>query len=210
MAMMVLLDAKAREYADAERELGLPVGQLLTPLTQRRDMGCRHYAIDNGAFAHFDRRAFFALLARQVPERARCLFVVVPDVVGSARRTNECFEMWAPQLGAWPLAYAAQDGAEDLPIPWSRCAAVFVGGSTRWKTSEAAKAVIRAAQVLGKHVHVGRVNTADRAHWCDDLGVDSVDGTGISQYSHMRHAIKRRGRPLWDQQEDQQREADDA
>lgn len=52
-----------------------------------------------------------------------------------------------------------------------------------------AAAVIKAAKAIGKWVHVGRVNTPERWLYFDKLGADSVDGTGIAQYSHMRQAI---------------------
>lgn len=121
--------------------------------------------------------------------RERCLFVTVPDVVGSSRRTLEVFERWAPKLTGWRLAFACQDGQEHLPIPWDEIAAVFIGGSTNWKGSQAAVQIIQAAQLLGKHVHVGRVNGAGRWKHFEELGVDTCDGTGIAQYSEWREAI---------------------
>jgi hypothetical protein len=40
--------------------------------------------------------------------------------------------------------------------------ALFVGGWTWWKESRYAVKVIKHAQAAGKHIHVGRVNTARR------------------------------------------------
>ena len=74
-------------------------------------------------------------------------------------------------------------------IPWQNIAAIFIGGTTEWKLGPHAKAVIRAAQAIGKYVHVGRVNTPGRFEYFDSLGVDSIDGTGLSRYSHMREKI---------------------
>jgi hypothetical protein len=194
--MIALLDT-SHDLDDCAAELDCAVGQLLTPLTRFRLRDpVRPWAIDNGAFAGFDVDAFMALLAREFVHRQHCLFVTVPDVVGSARRTLEVFEHWRARLGGWRLALACQDGQEDLPVPWGRIDAVFIGGSTNWKGSLAAVQIIRAAQLLGKHVHVGRVNDGVRWKHFEQLGVDTIDGTGISRYSNMREAVADRHRQL--------------
>jgi hypothetical protein len=186
---MVFLDT-GQDLGACEAELGCEVGQLLTPLTRYRlrDPG-KPWAIDNGAFAKFDARAFLSLLAREEHHRAACKFVTVPDVVGAARRTLEVFDHWRPKLAGWPLALACQDGQESLPIPWGNIAAVFIGGSTNWKCGPHATHVIKAAQAMGIWTHVGRVNDPGRFAHFDGLGVDSIDGTGLARYSHMREAI---------------------
>ena len=96
--MMALLDTN--EDLDAcAIELGGDVGQLLTPLTRRvLQKPTAPWAIDNGAFSGFVETRFMGLLERNAHHRDNCLFVVVPDVVGSARRTLEVFERWAPRL----------------------------------------------------------------------------------------------------------------
>jgi hypothetical protein len=187
--MLVLLD-NGQDLAECAADLGCEVGQLLTPLTRYRlrDRG-RPWAIDNGAYAGFDARAYGALLERECADRSGCLFVVAPDVVGSARRTLEVFERWRERLAGWPVALACQDGQEDLPIPWDAIAAVFVGGSTNWKCSRHAAQIVRAARALGKWVHVGRVNGQERFDHFEELGADSIDGTGLARYTHMRRAI---------------------
>jgi len=187
--MIPLLDT-SHDLVQCAAEFGCPVGQLLTPLTRFRlrnpDLP---WAIDNGAYAGFDQPAFHGLLERESHRREHCLFVAVPDVVGSARRTLEVFDHWAPRLEGWKLALVCQDGQEHLPIPWGGIAAVFIGGGTNWKCSAAAVQIIQAAKLLGKHVHVGRVNHPARWKHFENLGVDTVDGSGIAQYSHMREAI---------------------
>lgn len=188
-SMIVLLDTSEALDVCAE-ELGCEVKQLVTPLTGF----CRQkehdwFAIDNGAFAGFRRDKFLSLLAREKSASHLCKFVVVPDVVGSARRTEEIFEHWKYKLSGWPLALAAQDGLEDREIPWKHIQAVFIGGTTDWKLGPHARAVIRAAQAIGKWVHVGRVNTPGRFEHFESLGVDSIDGTGLSRYTHMREKI---------------------
>jgi hypothetical protein len=187
--MIVMLDT-SHDLETAAGELGHPTEQLFTPLTRYRN---RHhdkrFAIDNGAFSRFDRRAFEALLEREKERKHLCRFVAVPDVVGSARRTLEVFDYWYPLVCQWPLALVIQDGQEHLPIPWEFIAAVFIGGTTKFKESNEAIQVIKAAQAMGKWVHVGRVNDAGRFEGFRQLGVDSVDGSGIARYTWMRERI---------------------
>lgn len=206
--MIPLLDTP-EDLAKCAQEIGRPVGQLLTPCTRytnRATPAALPAAIDNGAFGGFDAArcaAFLALLRREEPNRDRFLFVAVPDVVGSARRTLEVWDHWSnrPELSGWPLAFVCQDGQEDLPIPWPRIKAVFIGGETRWKLGPHPRHIIRAAQALGKHVHIGRINTPDRWSYFEAMegpgGVPftgdappfTADGTGIARYTWMREAI---------------------
>jgi hypothetical protein len=187
--VIALLDT-SNDLSAAETEIGCTVEQLLTPLTRfKRQHPEARFAIDNGAFARFERDAFLALLERESASRNLCRFVAVPDVVGSARRTLECFGHWRYKLSGWPLALVAQDGQEKLDIPWEGIAAVFIGGSTSWKLSKAAADVVKAAKVIGKWVHAGRVNTPARYEYFEELGADSIDGTGLSRYTWMRTRI---------------------
>lgn len=190
--MIVMLDT-SHDFNECQKELGYPVEQLFTPLTrfkaQRPDA---KFAIDNGAFSKFDANSFRSLLEREKDRKNLCRFVAVPDVVGSARRTLEVFKGWQEELGnhkGWPLALVCQDGQENLSIPWNDIEAIFIGGSTKWKESDHAIACIKAAKALGKWTHVGRVNSPDRFEMFEQLGVDSVDGSGIARYSWMRERI---------------------
>jgi len=190
--LIVLLDT-SEDLTVCAGELGCDVGQLLTPLTRfRLQQPELPWGIDNGAFARFEEKAFLSLLQREEHHKANCLFVTAPDVVGSARRTLEVFEQWKGRLAAWPIALAVQDGQEDMPIPWDDIASVFIGGTTEFKISPQAGHVIKAAKIMGKWAHVGRVNDPARFSYFDELGADSIDGTGISRYSHMRLAISKR------------------
>lgn len=172
------------------RELGADVEELLTPLTYRKPQRPEaRFAIDNGSFATFEPETFKRLLERERPRRDLCRFVAVPDVVGDARRTLEVFAVWSKKLSDWPLALVVQNGQEHLPVPWAKIDAIFIGGDTAWKLGPAAAACLKAAKALGKWVHAGRVNTPGRFEYFDKLGADSIDGTGLSRYSHMREAI---------------------
>jgi hypothetical protein len=179
-----------QDLAECEREIGLPVGQLLTPLTRYRLRdAARPWAIDNGGFAQLNIPGLRSLLEREERHRENCLFVAVPDIVGSAQRTLELFDLFAPDFEGWKVALVCQDGQENLPIPWARIAAVFIGGSTNWKCSVHVEQIIKTAKLFGKWVHVGRVNHPDRFRHFEALGADSCDGTGIARYTHMRQAI---------------------
>jgi len=188
--MIVMLDTP-QPLADCSAELGCEVEQLFTPLTRRLPQHPeKMFAMDNGAFARFEAKGFLTMLAKHEPRKDLCRFVAVPDVVGCARRTLECFRHWAPRLAKWPIAFVCQDGQESLDIPWDNCAAVFIGGSTKWKISEHAAHIVKASKVIGKWCHIGRINTPERYEYFKELGADSCDGTGLARYSHMRTAIQ--------------------
>jgi len=188
--MIVMLDTPT-DLDECARELGgMAVEQLLTPLTRYKPQKPKqHFAIDNGAFSKFNAKGFRSLLQRELPRRDLCRFVAVPDVVGDARRTLEVFDRWILELVNWPLALVCQNGQENLPIPWDVIDAVFIGGDTDWKMGPHAKACIKAAVALGKWVHVGRVNTPGRLEYFEGLGADSIDGSGLARYTHMREKI---------------------
>lgn len=189
--MKFLIDKKA---SDVERRMGqhpdFIAGQLLTPLTRYANFGGT-FAIDNGAFSGFDKKLFANLLANNETHRSRCLFVTIPDIVGSARRTLEVWRHRAKFAQYWPMALVAQDGAEDLEIPWDEMSAVFIGGRDPWKDSQAAIDIVKTAKTLGKHAHVGRVNTAKRFRLFHDAGADTCDGSGVAMYDHMLNSLVR-------------------
>lgn len=175
---------------EAEKELGAKCEQIFTPESRHKAKRpeCR-FCIDNGAYSNWEPESFASLLERELPRRDLCRFVAVPDVVGSARRTLECFHAWKKKLASWPLAYVCQDGQQDSPIPWDEIEAIFIGGTTEFKLGPIARQCIQAGKIIGKWVHVGRVNTPARFEYFEKLGADSLDGTGLSRYTHMREAI---------------------
>lgn len=182
--MKLLIDTSPTKLAELISE-ELVLGQLITPLTSYSDAGLP-YGIDNGAFSRFDRKSFSRILERQDNAVDRCLFVAIPDVVGNARRTLEIWEqrykLCPPK---WPMALVAQDGIEDMVIPWGEMKAIFIGGSTLWKDSNCVADIVKTAKTLGVHVHIGRVNTAPRYKHFAALGADTCDGSGIARFSHM-------------------------
>lgn len=86
------------------------------------------------------------------------------------------------------IALVLQDGIGNFSIDWSKVDAVFVGGSDAFKISDEAISACKVAKMLGKWVHVGRVNTVERVrNW---IGLaDSIDGSGISKYDYMLEAV---------------------
>lgn len=183
--MFPLIDTSPQAIFKLASECGFPetFGQLLTPLTNYRVHPSLPFAIDNGGFSRACPRAFSNLLKKSTPFIERCLWVAVPDVPGDARRTLELFFNFQPIIAGqgFKCALVAQDGLEDMEIPWKGISAIFVGGTTEWKCSEKAKSVIRAAQWMGKKVHVGRINTGQRWEEFAKLGVDTFDGSALAK-----------------------------
>lgn len=176
--MLILVSgatATMRQYQDHPQ-----MGRLIVPGNWGYAVDGWKWAADNGVFSGFDSARFLDMLA-EVQGKPGCKFVVVPDVVADACATLVQFEEWAPRLWqfGFPLAFVAQDGQERMPLPWCSFDALFIGGSTAWKMSDAAFKIAERAKARGKWVHVGRVNSLRRMrHW---FGVaDSIDGTGFS------------------------------
>jgi hypothetical protein len=184
-----LIDTSTRQLAEkASLFPDLVGGQLLTPLTRYADAGGQ-YAIDNGAFSGFDRKAFSGLLERQSTRKDRCLFVCCPDIVSSARRTLELWQWRHKWLAGWPAALVAQDGIEDFDIPWCELSAIFIGGGDPWKDSKASMDVVKTAKTIGVHVHIGRVNEIRRYRRFAEIGADTCDGSGIARFDHMLERV---------------------
>ena len=138
------------------------------------------WAADNECFTkEFNVTRFLDWLERMEPYRDTCLFVAVPDVVGDARATLERWMEMAWQVDAWPVAFVAQDGQEDMPFPES-FDVLFIGGTTKWKMGSGALECIRRGQALGTRIHIGRVNWYKRYRYFAGLpgGEDfTCDGT---------------------------------
>ncbi|MCA9071156.1 MAG: hypothetical protein KDA84_19645 [Planctomycetaceae bacterium] len=145
------------------------------------------WAADNGAFSGFDAIAFERMLEK-IQGRPGCLFVVCPDVVADAKATLDLFSTWQTRLQAQglPVAYVAQDGQENLPLPWNQIHCLFLGGSTKFKLGRTAESLTRAARERGKLVHMGRVNSQKRMRLAKSWGCHSVDGTGYSRFPDQR------------------------
>lgn len=194
--MKFLIDTQQNTLRRRMETSSLILGQLLTPLTGYSDWGGGAYAIDNGAFSGFPTEKFHRLLKRQDSRKAECLFVTCPDIVGAGQRSIELFKRrsrWIPD--GWKVAMVAQDGMEDLEIPWDEMDAIFIGGRDPWKDSREAADIVKTAKTLGLWVHVGRINTPKRFDHFSELEADSCDGSGVAMYDHMLEKIERRNEP---------------
>ena len=181
----IMLDLSPSAIRDRASRFNFEPWQLRTPLTRNALAGVP-YGLDNGCFGGSLPPAWYRLIDEA--RASRPLWATSPDVVGSARRTMELWPRFARAMMNVPRALVLQDGIGEFAIPWDEVACVFVGGTDAFKSSGEARAAVTAARLLGKWVHVGRVNTAERAAYWKDLA-DSVDGSGISRYDHMLSAV---------------------
>jgi hypothetical protein len=162
-----------------------PIGIMIQPdnhIHRFRESFPTGWAIDNGCFTKgdaFDLNHFLRYVARLSRKPAGCHFVVAPDVVGNAAATLARSLPVMPTIRRMglPVAFVAQDGLEDMEIPWGEFDALFIGGTTDWKLSPQATWITRMAKAAGKHVHMGRVNSQKRFITAMDMGCDSADGT---------------------------------
>ncbi len=159
------------------------LGRLVSPRSGNSIKPGERWAADNDAYGAWDEGRFLKMLNR-FQGTPGCLFVTAPDVVADAQATLDLFDIWQPRIAAmgFPVAFVAQDGAENLDLPWDRFTALFIGGSTDWKLSASAADLAAKAKQLGKWIHVGRVNTQRRLRAAFALQADSTDGTGWSKF----------------------------
>jgi hypothetical protein len=149
------------------------IGLLMSPDGYRKPAYYMPYAFDNGCFTKWESDRFFNMLG-MVKLYHKPLWVCVPDAIADAETT---FRRWAKyrkkiaDMG-FRLAFVAQDGMEKTDVP-RNAECVFVGGSTEWKLENAHK-----FKGAAKLLHIGRVNTLSRLRWAEQIGADSVDGTG--------------------------------
>jgi excisionase family DNA binding protein len=159
-------------------------GQLIDPASSNA-IRTPNWAADNAAFRHFDPAAYRRMVERKVAVHPTPpIFLTVPDVVGDAHQTRHAFAFWYEHLRRFrlPLAYVLQDGERADFVPWSLIAAVFVGGTTAYKLGADARALVDAAKARKLWVHMGRVNTRRRVLYAQQIGCDSVDGTGFARF----------------------------
>ena len=159
------------------------LGELATPASGPRRVKGTRWGADNGCFnaaTYKGDEAWFAWLAALDPEG--CIFAVAPDVVGDAKATLPRSLPWLAKIRAlgMPAAFVAQNGAEDMDLPWDSFDVLFIGGSTEWKLGTAARVLAAQAKARGKWVHMGRVNSERRMKYADAIGCDSSDGTFIA------------------------------
>ena len=139
------------------------LGYIDTPLQGNKRPAGLTWCADNGCFSDkWDEAKWWKFLVDNAHDAATCLFAVAPDVVGDAWRSHLKSYPWLTRIRAlgYPVAYVAQDGLENHPIPWHDFDVLFVGGTTEWKLGPAAREVVAEAKRRGKQVHMGRVNSS--------------------------------------------------
>lgn len=149
----------------APNHKGIPLG-----IKQGKEWGADLGCLDGPSFVkRINLDAVAEWLPQMIEYKSQCLFLAGGDIVGNAEATLDSYYEFRHYFDDWPLAYIAQNGAENLPIP-EDCAAVFIGGIEipgrylkngklmDWKDSPEAVTVIRRAIEMKKHIHIGRVN----------------------------------------------------
>lgn len=136
---------------------------------------------------HFDEKAFFRIVRQYEQAKARCLFVCVPDKLGSHFDTLVNWFMYSEKLAHWPRAFVAQDGYSGMP---EDADALFIGGSTAFKDSQDAYNAAELALKAGKHVHVGRVNGLSRWLKYAGIGCHTCDGSGFSRFNDRAEKLR--------------------
>lgn len=160
------------------------LGMIATPAAGNAVMAGVDWVADNACFAgrYPGDDHYLRWLRRRAEHAGACAFAVAPDVVGDAATTLARSRPMLDRIRAagYPAALVLQDGQEHLPVPFDDLDAVFVGGTTAWKLGPAAAGIVAQAHELGKHCHVGRVNSRLRLRYAAGIGADSVDGTYLA------------------------------
>jgi hypothetical protein len=178
----ILFDVSPKKIREYSERYGYEFWQLRTPLTGYARCEGVPWALDNGCFSEFKRAKWERMVTETDTDRP--LFVTLPDIVGDAIRTLELFEHFSRYVEPSLRALVLQDGIGRHRIPWDDLGTVFVGGSDNFKYSDEAINACKTAKMLGKWVHVGRVNTASRVRNWAELA-DSIDGSGLCRFDHM-------------------------
>jgi hypothetical protein len=161
----------------------LGVGLMVNPMVKRQRMYGLPYAVDTGCYAAPEEWTLDFYLHRLAGWTARNgppLFATAPDRVGDPVATWLHSEPVLPILRdlGYRAALVAQDGLVDPE--WDAFDCLFIGGTTKWKLSEAAYALVAEARRRGKWTHMGRVSSQRRYLAARAAGYDSCDGTFVT------------------------------
>lgn len=139
------------------------------------------FVLDNDAFTCWrDKKPWIESAWVEFIRRVRMtglkpLWAAVPDVVGNREATIANWPKYSPLIKriGWKVAFCVQDGMTELDVS-SDADIVFVGGTDDWKFPNLARWT-----GSFKRVHCARVNAPEMIERCDELGCESVDGTGF-------------------------------
>lgn len=169
---------------DAMRNHTNHLGMIATPAQGNTIHPDYRWCADNGVFggAYPGDDAYIMWLDERADHMGRCSFAVAPDVVGDAAGTlGRSAPMFSRIRNAGaPVALAAQNGLENLTVPWDAFDVLFLGGDTNWKLGPQARDLTAEARSRGKWVHMGRVNSLKRLRYADHIGCNSADGTYLA------------------------------
>lgn len=165
--------------AMSRRELGC----IITPKQRLPVPTGAIWCADNGCFGkgYPGDAAWWAWLHQLPWPVTDCAFAVAPDVVGDAAATIARSRPWLQRIRrlGMPAAFVAQDGLDELPVPWSEFDVLFIGGSDAFKLGAAARELTAEAVSQGIPVHMGRVNSRKRLAYAHLIGCQTADGTYI-------------------------------
>jgi hypothetical protein len=182
------------------RETGR-LGHLYSPGAQCGPWPWFPYALDNGAFACWDRKTntfddekwatvfpqWERLLAWTAPAVQRARWAIVPDVPGNAERTLERFAKYVQRVIDAEIvpAIAVQDGMTPEMVLSLRPGPVViaVGGTDEFKRDTLATWCENF-----RRVHLLRCNSPDKLDILEDMGVESCDGTGWNRGNRKQTA----------------------
>jgi hypothetical protein len=185
--MKILIDGGAPRIHARIREWPEKIGgQLITALTSYS----RHhevFAVDNGAYSGFREKNFIRILEREKNNKENCLFVAIPDKVGSHKETMMMWEQYNHLGEGWKKAFVAQDGYEGYP---DGVDCLFIGGTNKFKDTKESYDAVVDAKKRGLFVHVGRVTGVERFLFYEAAGADTCDGSGLSRFDKTFTRLK--------------------
>jgi len=131
----------------------------------------------------FDDAVFLQMLKR-IEDRGDCRFVTTPSVAGDHEATLRIWSTWNTKIRNYGLtpAFVAQDGCLPDSLPWRDLGAVFISGTTRYRSGEAAAAIICQGNRMNIWTHICGVNTVKLATHAAALCARSIDGRSTAQF----------------------------
>ena len=138
------------------------------------------FCLDNEVFTgKFDENKWLSAVELCNQYKDKCLFIVIPDVIGDCTSTLAQFNHYRDMVKDLPVALVSQDGIKEQAhkIPWNDFDCLFIGGSDEHKLGREGGWILNQAKKHNKWVHVGRVNSPKRIlqFW----RADSWDGTHL-------------------------------
>lgn len=162
------------------------IGLLYTPKYNQIPR-CHDFIIDNGAFEawqqdkEWDGKSFLKYCDMINNTGKIPYFVTIPDIVAGGVQSLELSAEYISFLPkGWPKYLAVQNGMEIEDIKnWVETynpSGLFIGGTIRWKWRNT-WILARHAHKWGLKCHVGRIGNKEGYEMCNQVGVDSVDGS---------------------------------